>query len=103
MIMVTKKLMIQTIQRFLSEMKDPQGKQAWQQQIQMIQEMSESEFQIYIQHELTDLPHICDFCDGFSGNRGIPRNSDFGICCYAKSIYYQKTIHEKSTCPQWNG
>lgn len=98
---MNKELVIQTMQRILLEVKDQKGRQAWQQQIQIIQQMSESEFKIYIQKELAKVPHTCDFCDWFSGNRGIPRISDFGFCYCVKSVYYQKAIHENSTCPKW--
>lgn len=70
---------------------------------EQLEKMTEQEFQVYTEDLLANVPHICDFCDGFSGNLGIPRNSEIGFCLNRESSYFKQEINEKKTCNQWKG
>ena len=68
---------------------------------EQIEHMSEPEFQKYTQDLLADVPHICDFCDYFSGNLGIIRNSELGMCLNRESSHFKQAINEHKTCDKW--
>jgi len=63
-----------------------------------LEEKTDEEFDIYITNLLANVPHKCNFCDEFSGNKGIPRNSEIGVCMHPKSIYYLKKVSENADC-----
>lgn len=50
---------------------------------------------------LDNLPRQCNYCDKFSGNLGILRNSEIGTCMNPKSPNYNKPVHEESSCVQF--
>lgn len=73
--------------------------EAWQKIADDLEHMENVEE--YLADILKNLPPKCNYCDFFSGNHGIPRNCEYGICLNPNSIYHTKQVHEDGDCDQF--